>query len=191
MKNITITITTLLLIGFLLSCEDDIDNVNKQTNTGDIRRFVEENMKAYYFWNEDIPKQSMIADPTEYFNSILNKNYDHWSFITDDYQALVKYFEGVSKSSGYSAKYFLLAENSNNVIGFIEYVTPNSPAERAGLIRGDMIYKINNELITRDNYSRLLSLDNYILTLGVLNADKTIASREPSIDITSEELSEY
>ena len=83
MKNITITITSLLLIGFLLSCEDDNDNVNKQANTGDIRSFVEENMKTYYFWNEDIPKQSMITEPTDYFYSILNKDYDHWSFITD------------------------------------------------------------------------------------------------------------
>ena len=148
-------------------------------------------MDYTYFWKDEMPNlnPNKQYDSEKYFNALLYDEIDQWSFITNDYKGLQKYFSGIRKSIGHSIRLFKLADNSNDLIGFVEYTYPDSPAERAGLNRGDMFYKINNQQLTIDNYSSLLEKEEYKMTLGTLNADNSFTPQTPEINLVAEELS--
>lgn len=176
------------LLLFATSCEDD------DLAPADVRKinnFIKKNMDDTYFWNDEMPglNPNKQYDSEKYFNALLYDEIDQWSFITDDYKGLQKYFSGIRKSMGHSIRLFRLADNSNDLIGFIEYTYPESPAARAGLERGNMFYKINDQRLTIDNYSSLLSTDVYKMTLGTLNKDNSITPHSPEIKLIAEELS--
>lgn len=178
----------LSLTLFTTSCEDE------ELAPADVRKinnFIKTNMDNAYFWKDEMPglNPNKQYDSEKYFNALLYDEIDQWSFITDDYKGLQKYFSGIRKSMGHSIRLFRLVDNSNDLIGFVEYTYPDSPAERAGLKRGDMFYKINSQQLTIDNYSSLLGEEEYIMTLGTLNADYSITPRSPEINLIAEELS--
>jgi len=70
------------------------------------------------------------------------------------------------------------------VIGVVEYVLPNSPAEEAGIKRGDIFTAIDGEELNRDNYSDLLSqggtytMDMAYLLNNTIYADTVVSITE-------------
>lgn len=192
MKNLKFIYPALfaLLILLLSACSDDDSPVPDPNpvplEVQKINGFVYENMKAYYFWEDRIPKidYKREEDTYELFEKCAYRDEDRWSFITDDYQGLVDMFAGVSKSTGYGFRlYYRDEEHSNDVIGFIEYVEPGSPGAEAGLKRGDVFYKIDDVVITASNYMDLIYKDVFKLTKGILNSDRTITEITPSLNI--------
>lgn len=199
MKNLKSTILALLAVlalGFS-SCSDDdpkpdeskVSNVPIEVQK--INGFIYENMTAYYFWEDRIPNLDyrFEEDSYELFEKCTYRTEDRWSFITDDYQGLVDMLSGVSTSTGYGFRlYYRDEDNSQDVIGFIEYVEQGSPGDEAGLKRGDVFYKIDDVVITASNYMDLIYKDNFKLTLGTLNADRSVTELSPSVNIISVEL---
>jgi C-terminal processing protease CtpA/Prc len=176
------------VMAVIFSCsKDDLDLAPKETRT--INHFIKENMDLYYLWKDNMPKLNpdTETDPKVYFNKLLFKELDHWSFITDDYQGLIDYFAGVQKSMGHSFQLYLLKQGSNKVIGIVEYVEPNSPADIAGIERGDIFYKINGTEITTENYLSLLNKDAYSLTLGTIGNDGNMTTTI-TLNLTAVEL---
>src|SRR5688500_17290505 len=114
-------------------------------------------MKYWYLWNEDLPASTDKAlDPESYFNSLLNKD-DRFSWIQENYHELLNSLQGISKEAGYEFVIYREKEGSESLIVQVVYVKPASPAETAGLKRGDVITHINNQPITVPNYQELLS----------------------------------
>ena len=173
-------------ILFFYSCKDEEipESILK------INYFIHDNMDFAYFWNDKMPDidPDKEPDPKKYFDKLLYKAIDRWSFITDDYQGLLEYFSGIRKSTGYSFRLYRLSDNSKDVVGYIEYVNPNTPADNAGLKRGDMFFEINGTKLTTDNYQELIGLDSFTLTLGELNEDLTITPLSPKVNLTAEVL---
>ncbi len=194
-------ISTLFFILVLTNCKDDDPIVEEPVKekapfkVRQINEFIDENMSFYYFWNNEMPDidPDYEFDSEEYFNKLLKKPDDRWSFITDDYQALKNYFAGIQRSVGYSLMLIYLDyPASNQVLGFIEYVYRDSPASEAGLKRGDMLYKIDGQIINDQNYNDLLSKSSFDLTLGKLTTGGDITELSPSISLnTVEELAEH
>ncbi len=156
-----------------------------------INHFIKDNMSSAYLWNLEMPNlnPNKHFDSEKYFNELLFDEIDHWSFITNDYNGLQKYFSGIRKSMGHSFRLFRKETNPDELIGFIEYVYPDSPAERAGLKRGDMFNIINGQELTVTNYIELLDRDQYTVTFGIFNSDDSITPLSPSVELVAEELS--
>jgi C-terminal processing protease CtpA/Prc len=154
--------------------ESDTETQELDAQTLMINNFIDENMSIYYFWNEEMPDldPKKEEDSEEYFYKLLKEPDDKWSFITDDYEGLMNYFSGIQKSTGYSLMPMYLEQGSNQVIAFIEYVHRNSPASEAGLERGDMIYRIDGQIMTDQNYSDLLSRDIFDITLAEIQTNE-------------------
>ena len=191
----TIFILSILLTFSVSSCKDDnlppdSENPEIPDSVLLINNFIHDNMDFAYFWNDKMPDldPKKQPDPKEYFDALLYKEIDRWSFITDDYKALLDYFSGKRKSVGYSFRLYRLSASSNDVVGFIEYVNPNTPADTAGLKRNDMFFEINGTKLTTENYQDLLGLDSFTLTLGELNDDLTITPLSPKVDLIAEVL---
>jgi C-terminal processing protease CtpA/Prc len=174
----------------LQSCEKD--EIKPSPETLAINDFIWETLNDVYLWEDRIPQninRNQEFDTEAYFEKLLYKPTDRWSFITDDYEGLVNSFKGIEESFGHSFKLFLLP-GSNEVIGVVKYVIPESPADNAGIKRGDIFYKVNGITINSTNYRELLYQNKrYVLTFGTFDQSGQL---NPSNDIalTSEIISE-
>ena len=172
------------------SCKDDKDDDLIPEEVLLINKFIHENMTFAYYWNKEMPNLDPDKQPDseEYFDALLYKSIDKWSIITDDVDGLLEYFSGVRKSVGYSYRLYKLSDSSKDLIAFIEYVNPNTPASEAELKRTDMFFEINDTKLTTDNYQDLLAKESFSLTLGHLNSDLTVTPLSPKVNLSTKEL---
>jgi len=155
MKNIVLLIVALIVLVAIPACEKEPDNgsdLPKETLI--LNNWIWEGMNEVYLWEAYIPDINWREepDPEAFFYKLLFEE-DRNSWIVDDYEELVAMFDGVETATGMSADPVLYTENQ--VIYFVEYVTPGSPAADSGIMRGDIIYTIDGQLLTKDNYRNL------------------------------------
>ncbi|HBG88596.1 MAG TPA: peptidase S41 [Marinilabiliaceae bacterium] len=174
LKNYAL-ILLLFAVGLGFNACDD-NNDKPKPGHSDINKFIYDNMNVLYYWNEEMPNidYRKEGDSKEYFEKLLKKPDDRWSFITDNIKELEDYFAGIVKSPGYSIQLYYLEEGSNQVVAIVEFVYRDSPAEEAGLQRGDIIYKINGEELNDKNYISLLSLESKTITLAQISQGELI-----------------
>ncbi len=179
-----------LLFGILLltSCHDEDPKVEDITDNGNggetpttdltttqkVNNFIFSVMDDVYLWYDEMPNIDRYkeTDSKAYFNKLLYKD-DYWSYITDDVTEWENSLNGNEKSYGYALAWGSFVDENKqptgNYFAIVEYVYPNTPAERAGFDRGDIITKINGSPITEDNYLDLLSGETAVVTTGTLS----------------------
>jgi len=176
-----------LLAAVFFACEKDEPTPEPEPEPNDeipesvieINKFIEENMEVYYLWNTQMPDLDYTKQPDsfEYFDSLLYKPTDRWSFITDDYETLANSYQGIEKSMGHS--YILYKySNSDGVFGIIQFVYPNTPAAEAGLKRGDLFTAIDGIDLDVNNYSTLLDKEQYTLTVAELQGNTVVPVKD-------------
>lgn len=168
----------------LSGCKKEDDAITPQTGTGTtttvsenqtVNRWILDNMRALYYWNDKIPTNpDTTLAPDNFFDSILykydattNPNGDRFSWIEQSAEELQASLSGESKTTGMEYDLFLRSSGSDGVIAQVLYVLPNSPAAKAGLKRGDVISKVNGQLLTRTNYADLLFGDTSTYAFGL------------------------
>jgi len=168
----------------LSACNEDDEHPNQYVNN-----WIEVNMDFWYYWNTTIPSNpDKTLAPDDFFESLLNVD-DRFSWIQDNYQELLNSLQGVNEEAGYELALFNESLDNNNVIAQIVYIKPASPAEAAGLKRGDVITHINNQQLTTDNYRTLLGAigDNHAVTYRELDlANETFLPVQTKSLTTSE-----
>jgi C-terminal processing protease CtpA/Prc len=105
--------------------------------------------------------------------------------IYDNYIELVNALSGVNTEAGYEFTLLLMSESSSDVIGLITYIKPGTPAEAAGLKRGDYFLTINNTQITTENYSSLIDeiYEPHILGLAILSGNTIEDTKNVSLSV--------
>ncbi|MGB3778753.1 MAG: S41 family peptidase [Tunicatimonas sp.] len=183
MKNavkIPLLIIPCTLLLSLSSCQQDEDAlvVPIIEESGDISQnelvtsWVYKAMNTYYYWNADIALPTSVEqDPEDYFYSLLNE-VDRFSIITDDYSGLMEELSGVYTGMGYSPAFGQLS-NTGEVFIAVEYVYPRSPAQRAGLQRGDIILAIDDRRLTMENHFDLYRQNQYTVTRATYQEDSS------------------
>jgi len=168
-----------IILPLLFSCRDD--EIKPSSQVLEINNFIWENMNDLYLWKDFIPQdidKTAELDPEAYFKKLLYKPTDRWSYITDDYEALINRFKGIEKSFGHNFKLYLLPGTSD-VIGVIKYVVPDSPADQDGIVRGDVFYKVNGITLNSNNYYDLLfESETYTLSFGEFDENGDITFKE-------------
>jgi carboxyl-terminal processing protease len=183
-----------LLLVLTVGChkEDDIAGEIVPAEIRSVNNYIKESMDNFYLWNEFIPgniNPDRESDPEIYFDKILYKLEDKWSYITDDYQELINHFSGIEYSFGHHFKLFR-EEGTDNVFGIIQYVVKDSPAEIAGLDRGDVFSHVNGQRLTVNNYRELLfEKDAYMLGLANL-VDGAIIPGDEEVNLTARQFQE-
>lgn len=171
MKRLVIPSAILLLL-FIAGCgKNNEDNVWKDLSENEqVLYFVNEfgfnMMSTYYLWNDEI-KDGLSTwkynvDPIKKVKEIRykdanGKDIDKWTQMTDDYEAFQGVVSGNTKSTGMDFTVFYADETKKNVIVVVTYTHPGSPADLAGLKRGDKIVALNGETMTPENYKSMIS----------------------------------
>ena len=151
-------------------------------------KWIHEVMSSVYLWNDKMPSlanTNTYANPTDYFYKLLNDTgkIDRFSWIDKSYANLQDYLNGMSTILGIKNN-IIYTDNTETSIAFvIGYVLKGSPAEKAGLKRGDIILKVDDQTITNANSSSILSNQTLKLGLGEFT-NGAIVSTGKSITIT-------
>lgn len=150
-----------------------------------VNKWIMSVMKKYYLWSSIMPlyaNDSII--PIGYFKSLLfnfeQAGGDRFSQIIDLRESIGA--SSLTACSGYD--YVLLGISfSQNIYGYVNYVVKGSPAESAGLKRGDLFLKVNGTQLTRSNHVRLINQTTkcHTLTKAILSENGSLV---PISDIT-------
>jgi C-terminal processing protease CtpA/Prc len=182
MKFLKVFLIAIVVGSLTISCfEDRDDNVILASEIND---FVWKGMNAIYLYKAEIPNLAndrfssneeygnylnSYSTPEGLFESLIydRPTTDRFSFIVDDYIAWEQLNQGSTISNG--LRYFY---NGSSTLA-IRQVVPNSPADLAGLTRGQYIIQIDGQDITEANVNSLLSQDTYTLYFADLNDNGT------------------
>lgn len=187
---------------YLAGCKDKDVNPSVIAETTDsssyqaVNSWIYEVMSDAYFWYKNMPAESTLdskLNPKDYFEKLIYQRIttDRFSNITDDYDALTNEFNGVSKIFGINYTLSFTDDSKTNLAAFLSYVVKGSPAEAAGLKRGDIIMKVNGAQLTSANYAALFgSGETVTFTLGLLNGTTLTADNTKTISVTKAEVSE-
>lgn len=149
-----------------------------------IRDFVWEGMNSWYLYQaekdnladtrDDVVQEYLeflnsFSSPEALFDGLLYQPNikDKFSFIVDDYDELANQLQGISEDFGFDYRLVRLSSSSNDLLGYIRYVLPDTPADEAGLKRGDLFTKIDGKQLTISNYQELL-FNNPSYDLGLV-----------------------
>ena len=166
----TLTALTLLFIG----C-NNIDPVVQPEPTvtldDEVNDFVWKAMNHWYFWQSDVvnlddSKDDEIdayytflngfSESKDLFESLLNSSADDFSWYIPDLEAQLNEFRGISVTYGIELPRTVVSyDANNNIVIFVAYVVPGSPADLAGIERGDLIYKVDGTVLNTTNFSLL------------------------------------
>ncbi|MBX2898979.1 MAG: PDZ domain-containing protein [Cyclobacteriaceae bacterium] len=170
LRRLSLAVSAFLLATLLLlvACHEDEEHPNEYVNN-----WIKANMSFWYYWNTTLPPSpDKTQAPDVFFKSLLNSA-DRFSWIQENYQELLNSLQGVNREAGYELALFRESPDNNVVIAQIVYIKPVSPAEAAGLKRGDVIVQINGQQLTTDNYRTLL---------GATSSDHTITYRALDVE---------
>lgn len=168
MKHLTYTaIMAILLI--LSSCGKD--------RSGEFyaliedRMWMEKTMLNHYLWYQDIPvvedEDDYFQAPTTFFKNMLSKEAmdgrgDSYSYMEEDpttnEETKAKSMT-LDNTSTYGMEFNITKDptgTTNHTYARILYTLAGSPAEQAGIQRGDWLTSINGERITTSNYQKLI-----------------------------------
>lgn len=202
MKNILKNLLLLFLAVFVLQACEDQDDVESPADL-QINDFVWKGMNQFYLYQGDVPNladdrfanqealNSFLrgySNPEDLFESLLYKSQDRFSWIVDDYAVLEQELQGTSKSNGVDFRLSRITTGSDNLVGFVRYVLPNSDASTKDIKRGELFTAVNGTQLTISNYQELLSQENYTLTMASYNGTsispngKTVALTKTILD---------
>lgn len=152
------------ILFFACSCEKQPKEQPEEENdmqTQYVNVFAKNVIKTYYLWVDEvksaIDKWEMTDEPIETVKTLrykdsAGKDIDKWTTLSDDFSSFVNSVAGVSTTYGVDLSLMYYDSSKKNVVGIVLYTSPNSPASKAGLKRGDVINKIGGKTIATDEY---------------------------------------
>ena len=176
---------------FFQSCSKDdnpIDEPAKEVvpkETQKVTQFAIDVLQDVYLWSSTIKSVDVtkIKDPVAMVDSI-RYSADRWTSLTDDAKGLTDSFAGEGTSYGYSLGVYLFSNTSNQCFAVVQFVYPGTPAEKAGMKRGDLILQMNGTDITTSNYYDLFYSSSVTLGMAALNGN-VISLNNKTISLTA------
>jgi len=158
-------------------------SISEKINT--VSQFVYDGLSTYYLWADYMTNKKPTirdVDPEKYFERVLytTDTQNGWSWITDDVSELLADFQGEPLAFGYSLA-FATTAIEGEYYAVVKYVFPNTPAANEGLIRKDLIGKINGQPITDNNWQLLYGSTPVNLTIYKLTATGVVQDRTVNI----------
>ena len=150
------------------------------------RMWIEETMKEHYLWYEHMPpiedENKYFTQAASFFKNLLYKKAldgkgDSYSYleelpVAEEPEARSLY---LNRTSTYGMEFELMRDplkGTTHTLARILYVLPGSPAEAAGIQRGDWLTTINGKQITTDNSKGLIQGENATFARDRITTDE-------------------
>lgn len=177
--------------------EEEEQNTTRETSYANM--FAKDMLETFYYWNEEIKEDLEKLNPLTNSDPIATvkeiryhegeKEVDKWTMLTDNIEEFTSEVQGVTTTYGYTPIVYYLSENTNELIAAVAYVSADSPAQKAGLERGDIIYEIDGKTLTTENYENLYYTSEITLSIGRFNENNLIIPKE-KVSLTATEMYE-
>ena len=151
------------------------------------KKFVYDYTGEAYLWRDFIDPSidyRTAAGPVELFEQMKYKVLDKWSYVSDNSQAEMENFQGVYTTYGYFLAMGSFTNMPDTYFAVVAFVYPGSPAQKAGLKRGDIILTLEGEKLNSANYSQLYYAPSINIGLGEYTG-QGIADAGKSLSITA------
>ncbi len=152
-------LTSVFVGSFALSCNglDDPFAIPppQSCEVADQNDYVFEVMRRTYLWNDGMPQtdSNTFASPEELLAALRREDIDRWSRISDKQKSDAFFKQGMVVGLGFRSK-----RDAGNALR-IASIYGGSPAEHAGLQRGDFIRSVNHvtveELDSQNGWSNI------------------------------------
>ncbi|MFC3811062.1 S41 family peptidase [Lacihabitans lacunae] len=147
--------------------------------------WIYQQMKKYYLWESQMPEEKNTNKnlaPEDYYRSILIKvgDFDRVSIMKLKADELIGQLSGNQNSYGFKYIKYQADPTSPNIKLAVSLVFKDSPAQKAGIERGDIIDKINNTSLTVSNVDALLELNAATFEVSHVNSS---GKAEPSLKV--------
>ena len=109
-------------------------------------------MDAWQTWEEPVQKVADIR-----YKDAAGNDIDRWTLLTDDYDAVKGGISGHMRTFGMDFLLYYSGETKEQIVAVVTFTYAGSPAEKAGLRRGDVIRTLDGREITPDNYQQLVT----------------------------------
>lgn len=116
-------------------------------------------MKKYYLWEESMPagtKTDKYLEPIKYYKSLINGEQDWFSYMKSNKDDVLNFWLGTPYGYGFRFRPYKPDPTKEAIFLAVSLVSQQSPAEKAGLYRGDIIQKIDGNTITENNILSLI-----------------------------------
>lgn len=192
--NARLAICGLCLLGFLTACDEEWikptpkpDPENKVTLK--VNEFIYEGLRSEYLWENTINWNAIDfkkeKDPHAFFKRLIYKD-DRWTSLTDNAEAWNQGFAGISTTYGFDLRFSYIGQ-TDELVAIVRYVYPGTPADRAGIRRGDLLLKLNGGPITVKNYADFYDKPTIVVNKGILK-DKTLTAEPVGVAMTAVEM---
>ncbi|MDR2231862.1 MAG: hypothetical protein LBE56_01920 [Tannerella sp.] len=155
-----------------------------------VNNFIATDVRDYYLWTSTINWSNVVPenepDPFGFFDKLQYKSTDQWSMLTDDAEGFMNSVDGIATSYGYELIWGTFRD-TNTMFAIVLFVYHDSPAEKAGLKRGDFIVSLNGTEpnITEANYMDLYNSPTISLGRAFITADGNLQMDRNPVNMTA------
>ena len=148
-------------------------------------RWIDDTMRTWYYWYRDMPDENHVnyfVPPFEFFESVLSPKDGKGGYAystIDSLETGTRSIPYTDYSYGFQFTTNRVESNDTALYAHILYVAKGSPADEAGLQRGDWIMEMDGEVITQDNYAALLGSRSMQLTVGYYHSLRGAYAHSP------------
>lgn len=144
-------------------------------------------MNTYYLWRDEISAALKAWKDTEEpiqkvrevrYKDASGKDIDRWTMLTDDMESMQGSVSGHTRTLGMDFLLYYVDQTHTDICAVVTFVYAGSPAEKAGLCRGDAIMTVDGSTMTGDNYQEMIYdhlLGGGTVSLGVYGRNKAIS----------------
>ncbi len=196
MVNYKSHVLLLIALVFFAGCkEEEIQSQTaaKETNpNATVNNWIYDEMTTWYLWTDKLaakPTTVNTLSPDAYFKSLIFEPgvTDRFSWIQESAEELTASLQGRNTALGIRTSPFFTDATQSKVAFTVSFTLKGSPADRAGIKRGDFITKVGGNDITVDNFRTVLSPENLSLTMGDY-VNGSIVPNSTVINVTKEEV---
>lgn len=147
-------------------------------------RWIDDTMRVWYYWAEQMPESKNLnyfQAPATFFKGLLHAS-DKFSTIDSLFTSPASTRSISSTDYSYGMEYSVTKVNDTAYYAHVLYTVAGSPADEAGLQRGDWVMSLNGAPLTSKNYTALLGGTAAEIVVGRYDADlnQVVALDEPA-----------
>ncbi len=162
---------------FLISCSRDDEHSDSTYSNDTSNEWIDQTMRYWYYWYSDIPAKKSLdfkADPEKFFYKLLSlkdgkdlpDGSGHYYYSSIKKKTTTTRTDSSSPVLGIHFQVWILSSSPLKYAINVLYVLPGSPAEEAGIKRGNWIFKIDNIAVNMNNAYNLFGTETLKLTFA-------------------------